>query len=151
MKIRIVRHVFAALAGTALCTAMIGASQARSLPGFAGQPQNPDDYHCFLNGGGLVWNNCPGTKGYCMALPVDTAWHTVDVAVSAPSGSQIACQAESRYWNSAFAHNTTRQQAQVTDNGAELLSLGGLEVPAGGALYLCCDIGQYSTLKTVNF
>jgi hypothetical protein len=97
MKSRILRYLFTAFAATGLFTALLGSSQARSLPAFMGQPQNPFDYTCFLNGGGTVRNNCSVTKEFCVGLPVDTSYHAVEVTVSPPDRDHnITCGAETR-------------------------------------------------------
>lgn len=141
----------AALSAFALAVVSPGSAEARSLSAFLGQPQNPADYSCFTNGGGMVTNRCSGTRRFCITLPVDDPTHSIDVTIYSPDSAHVTgcfAQAMSRYGSGA---GWTGQKYTSVMRSYEVVGLGELTVPFAGALYACCDIPTGGWVTSVQY
>jgi hypothetical protein len=125
---------------------------ARSTPGLAGQPYQPTDYQCFNNGAGAVWNSCANTvKTFCIALPVDSGAHDIQVTAFSPDSTHaISCQA-----NAVDRYATFVWRSQLSTTPAigtpSVIDLGTGTVPPTGALMVCCNMPDTTKLMTVNW
>lgn len=126
-------------------------SEARSLPAFLGQPQNPGDYTCFTNAAGTVRNSCTTTRRFCVALPVDGASHQVAITVTASDiNHNIGCfvSATTREgFNAAF----TSTLSPSTFGSAAVLTFPTVNVPNAGGLWSCCDIAPTAIVDSFNY
>jgi hypothetical protein len=148
---KIIRYGFAALMVAGLGTVMASNSDARSFSGFLGQPQNPADYPCFVNSGGAVFNNCGTTRRFCVALPVDSSGHSVEVTVRAPDiNHNISCFAQTVN-RDATGFNFSGARSPGVFGSAQVVSLGSVSVPSAGAMYTCCDIAPSASLDSINY
>jgi hypothetical protein len=126
-------------------------SDARSFPAFLGQPQSPADYSCFTNSGGAVTNSCSTTRRFCVTLPVDSSTHTIEVNVRAPDiNHNIACfgQAVTR---DIFGAGFTGFRSPGVFGSSQIVTLGTLNVPSAGGLYVCCDIAPSASLQSLQY
>lgn len=148
---KIVRLSGAAMTVGALALSMISTSYADSVSGFLGQPQNPNVYTCFRNANGAVTNICTATNQFCVALPVASATHTVQLNVTAPDISHnVSCFAQAVN-SSAGGVGFSGSRSPSVFGSPQILTLPTLNVPPGGGLYACCDMAQSSWLNAINF
>lgn len=125
---------------------------ARTNPGLAGQPYLPSDYQCFNNGAGAVQNSCANTvKTYCMALPVETSSHNVQVSALSPNVTHaIGCEATATDRNSQVTWHSGLRGTPAF-NAFSVIDLGTVSVPSFGALFVCCNMPDTTLLLTVSW
>lgn len=119
-----------------------GMALARGFSAFNGNPYTPAEASCWSHSYGSVTNNCTTKKYWCMPSVVDTTGnYTVTVWAYAPSSTaNVGCQATginpevTWQWSSAWTYLSTFGSSQP-------ISLTGPYVPAGGQLYVCCEVG----------
>jgi hypothetical protein len=141
--------VIAIITGAALAAGAT-AVQARTAPGLAGQPYLPQDYQCFNNGAGAVFNTCANTvKTYCMSLPVDSGTHTVQATALSPNSTHaISCQATVVDRNAGVLWASQLKGTPVF-NAFSIIDLGTVSVGSTNALFLCCNMPDTTLLTTV--
>jgi hypothetical protein len=123
-------------------TVAVGATaEARSVAAFAGQPQNPLDYDCFVNANGVVTNICNTTRQFCVPLVVDDGGpHPVQVEVRASDTKHnLTCFAQVGAQNGGFAGGSQMLPAPALATDV-VINLGGQSTPAGGTLWACCKV-----------
>ena len=134
-----------------LALGIISTSYADSVPGFLGQPQDPNAYTCFRNADGAVTNVCDATKQFCVALPVTSATHSVQINVTAPDISHnISCFAQAVN-SDARAVGISEARSPSVFGRPQVLTLSTLNVPPGGGLFACCNMAKSSWLDTINY
>jgi hypothetical protein len=143
------RYGFAAMLTIGAGIGLTPSSEARSVSGFLGQPQNPADYACFSNGNGIVFNTCATTKRFCVALPIDTSSSTVTVTIAGSASGPARCFAQSVNRAGAFVAVTPTVSEPLWPPVTRLL--GTLSVPFAGGFYTCCDLPTNAQLASVNW
>ena len=129
-----------ALVGGAV-VALTSVSEATSVPAFIGQPQQAADYACFTNTFGRVSNVCTTTRQFCMALPVTSGSHTVQVSAQAADvNHNVSCFAQAVTSDFFDAGHTPSPVSPATFPGIQLLNLGTFNLPANAYLFACCNI-----------
>lgn len=122
--------------------ALPGMALARGFAAFNGNPFYPSEASCWSHSYGSVTNNCTTKKSWCMPAVVDAPGsYTVTVwAYAASSTANVGCQATginpevNWQWSSAWTYLSTFGSSQA-------ISLTGPYVPAGGQLFVCCEVG----------
>lgn len=149
---KLFRPCSATLVTLGLGLSVIPNAEARSVSAFLGQAQNSSNIGCFTNSNGKITNTSCGTTQFCVALPVDSALHTIEVTVRAPDVSHnIGCFAQAVDRNGVSAGGTGPDQFPSTFGSDQVLSLGTVSVPSAGGLYACCDMAQTSKWDSVNW
>lgn len=125
-------------------------AHGRAIIGYGGKPLIAAEATCFGESWGTVTNNCSGSRTWVVPLVVDPAgnYNPGYEVRAASAANTIHCQSigindqANWYYGSADTY-----PSQV---GATLrIYPGSVTVPAGGALYGACWIGQGSKLNNV--
>jgi hypothetical protein len=148
----ITKRICGTLAPLGLVATVATTSRASSQSAFLGQPQNPAAYSCFTNNGGTVENRCSTEQRFCMALPVNSPSHTIEVDVlQTAEGAIVGCFAAAVNPNGTGAAGTAEFFVGDTFGTSVMLQLGTLTVPNQGALFVCCDATTGGVINTVNY
>lgn len=142
------------LLATTLVTLGMGGSAvyARTFPAFLGQPQNPTQYTSFVNGGGAVTNVGPGTRQFCLALPVDSSGSkTVSItAIGANTSQNVSCFSQAVN-ASGFGTGFSGLRSLSVFGSFQTITLPSVSVVSSGALFACCHMDQGATIGIVNY
>ena len=120
---------------------------ARSFGIGAGQANAPGDAVCFSRGSGTTTNTCAGgSRGFEVQLPTDNSGSK---SVSFTGNNSVSCAAfATNSVNSAFVGSST---VVLPGSGFTTASLSAISLPAGGKLWLGCNVPQNASLVTVNY
>lgn len=135
-----------------LLMAVPGVALARAIPGYLGSPYVPADASCFSNYYGSARNNCSTTKMWCMEAVVDPVGnYPVTVWAYAPNATaNVGCSSAgvntdiSSVWTSGMVY-------VPSFGGTRAITLTGAYVPAGGQLYICCNVGPGGGVNGINY
>jgi hypothetical protein len=147
-KIVLLNVLGLAALGTVLAS---GQASHAAATAFTGLAQNPSEATCFLNSSGAILNNCTGVRRYCVSDFIGTSGnHSVRVDGFRPNGGSFSCFAASVNEFGFNVTTTATATLAVVDTDAAL-TVGTVNVPGFGSLFLCCDLSQGAWLDTANF
>jgi len=139
-----------AAAGALFLMAFAGASEARTIGGFEGQPMDGST-GCYTEWFGGVEGVCTGQYTWQVPLVVDTAGKkTVNITASAastPLNCTVYAMGPTGSNNAFFGSSATWQNTNATQKSLIVDS-----VPSGGYLYVNCTFhGIGATIDAVNW
>lgn len=132
-----------------------GLAVARSTAAFSGFTPSPSDASCWVfsrNSLGAVRNACATTKNWIIPLVVDTTgYYSVTVyAYAGTTSANVGCTAVGV--NSSSDGQWYSPTAYLPAFGSnQSIVLNGAYVPAGGKLFVSCDVGPNGFINGVSW
>jgi hypothetical protein len=141
------------LATIAGATMAVGVTaEARSVPGFTGQAQNPGLATCFTNSNGRVTNVCSSQETYCVPMASDGAAHTVEITMYAPNlSNNISCTAVATNPQGGMVGTTGPGSPGTVGEDVSVTLVPSLSVPSEGGMYACCSMMPGTRIDTLNY
>lgn len=126
---------------------VVGHSSKAAVAGHGGMALLTSDAACFdrWNAGQII-NICSVPKTYCY-FPMITNGGTHTVSANGDDGTTCTASSVDAYDQTA----TSTKPVRLFFNGGNNVTIGNVNVPAFGSLYLCCTMNQNSILNSANW
>lgn len=141
------------LAAALVLAAAPALADSFTTSGVAFKVVSSGDASCANHAYGVVANSCTTSKAFIVTIPYAagvTGNRTYSLQVkAATAASDVSCKASAFMPDQSYGYTTA--YFSPTSTTAQSISLGALTVPAGGQVYILCNLAQNAKIISVTY